>query len=101
MVSSRDGAKSEILRIVSAQTLRGACHFLVAEQESNQRSRLGRGTDREAYRYFLGFVPFLPRLQAVLSQDPLPAPVVTWPVVEDLSMVREKPPLCKGGCLFA
>ena len=49
-------------------------YFLVAGQESTQRSRLGGGTDREVYRYFLDGVTPRPRLQAVLPQGPLPAP---------------------------
>ena len=62
------------------------------EQESNQRSRLGGDADREAYRYFLGLVTHLPRLQAALPQVPLSAPVVTWSVVDlwVLSIVGKK-----------
>ena len=85
-----DCAKSKIVRIVTAQChlmvalvrqLRGECYFLVSEQESKQRSRLGGDADREAYRYFRGLVTSLPRLQAALPQGPLSAPVVTWSVV--------------------
>ena len=59
----------------------GGRHFLVSEQESNQRNRLGGDADREAYRCFRGFVPLLPRLQAALPQVPLSAPIVTLCVV--------------------
>ena len=57
------------------------CHFLVAEQESNQRSQHRGGADREVYRHFLNIPPLLPRLRAALPYVPLPAPIEGFPVV--------------------
>ena len=57
------------------------CHFLVAEQESNQRSQHRGGADREVYRHFFDKRPLLPRLRATLPYVPLPALIEGFPVV--------------------
>ena len=63
-----DCAKSKIVRIATAQChlmvalvrqLRGECYFLVSEQESNQRSRLGESV--------VGLAPAIP---STLPQTP-------------------------------
>ena len=66
--------------IISSQRL-SRYYFLVAEQESNQRSQHRGGADREVYRHFFNKPPLLPRLRAALPYVPLPAPVEGFLVV--------------------
>ena len=62
---------------VSLVRLPPAGVFLVPARKT-RKNRLGGGTDRESLSGRYQNRSVLPRLQAVLPQAPLPAPVVSW-----------------------
>ena len=74
MVSSRDCAKSEIVRIVSAQTLRGSVTFLSPNKKVTKEVGLGEaltvksiGTSSVSFHSYPAFKPSSPK---TLSRPP-------------------------------